>query len=70
MKIGRKLKVPPPGQNFEPERQRSIQNEKKITILSKNFAISGSFDETTIKNGQPTRIGVESSARTGVLKAN
>ena len=52
MKIGRKLKVAPPAQNFETEKYRSIQNDKKITILSETFAISGSFDEKPSKMGK------------------
>ena len=51
MKIGPKLKIFPLDKVC-PERLRSIQKDKKITILSENFAISGSFDENPLKNGQ------------------
>ena len=39
------MKVAPLGQNFAPERQRNIQNGKKITIFSEIFSISDSFDK-------------------------
>ena len=46
MKIDRKLKVPPtPADRILNQKGREVFKMTKITILSKKFAISGSFEE-------------------------